>query len=197
MKTISLLAAAALSVATLSVLPTQQPGQAVPARDTAVPTTQLTLEIADCEGCVISLVSYVYGSTDFWNSKSRKVEDGSVTFAVPTARTLGVSMQVRTPWEGGTGFVTNVVLRYQGFQTGDRIGFRPARASKRATACWAGTTEDAVTMRVKVRRVQVRGDGGKVPGSIAWAPVTQDWLRPLVNTWRGVVGTQDAMPCKA
>lgn len=120
-----------------------------------------------------------------------------MTFAVPTDRTLGLSMQVRTPWEGGTGFVTNVVLRYQGFQTGDRIGFRAARASKRATACWAGTTEDALTMRVNVRRVQVRGYGGQVPGSIAWAPVTQEWLRPLVNTWRGVVGTQDAMPCKA
>ena len=52
-------------------------------------------------------------------------------------------------------------------------------------------------MRLKVRRVQVRGYGGKVPGSIVWASVTQDWLRPLVNTWRGVVGTQDAMPCRA
>jgi hypothetical protein len=197
MKTISLLAAAALSFVAFSIVPTQQPAQALPARDTAVPTTQLTLEIADCEGCVISVVSYVYRSTDFWNYKRRKVADGSVTFAVPTARTLGLSMQVHAPWEGGTGFVTNVVLRYKGVQTGDKIGFRAARASKRATACWAGTTEDAVTMRVKVRRVRVDGYGGKVPGSIAWAPVTQDWLRPLVNTWRGVVGTQDAMPCKA
>lgn len=53
MKTISLLAAAALSVAAISVLRTPQPAQALPVRHLAVPTTQLTLEIPDCEGCMI------------------------------------------------------------------------------------------------------------------------------------------------
>ena len=47
-----------------------------------------------------------------------------------------------------------------------------------------------------MRKVQVEGYGGKVPGTIAWAPATQQWLRPVVRTWHGVVGTQDVMPCQ-
>ena len=43
----------------------------------------------------------------------------------------------------------------------------------------------------------MQGYGGRVAGSIAWAAVTQDWRRPLVDARHGVVGTQDLMPCKA
>ena len=190
MNRFSMLAAAALSLPALSVL-------SAPAVAEAAPTTRLTLQVPDCDGCTIGVASYLQGSMDVWSAESRKVKDGSVTFAVPTDRTAGLSITVRAPWEGATGYVTNVALRYQGQQPGDKVGFTAARASTRASGCWAGTTEDAVTIKVKVRRVQVEGYGGKVPGTLAWAPVTQDWLRPLVPAWHGVVGTQDVMPCKA
>jgi len=186
MKTLLMLAAAALSVSVLSA----------PALAEAAPTTELTLLVPDCDGCTIGVASYLQGSMDVWSADPRKVEDGSVTFAVPTARTAGLSITVRAPWEGATGYVTNVALRYQGQQPGDKVGFTAARASTRASGCWAGTTEDAVTIKVKVRQVRVEGYGGKVAGTLAWAPVTQDWLRPLVPAWHGVVGTQDVMPCK-
>ena len=90
-----------------------------------------------------------------------------------------------------------MALRYQGQQPGDKVGFTAARAATKASGCWAGTTEDAVTIKVVARKVQVDGLGGKVPGTIAYAKVTQDWLRPLVPAWHGVVGTQDVMPCKS
>jgi hypothetical protein len=187
MKTISMLAAAAL---TLSAL-------AAPAAADAAPTTQLTLRIASCDGCEVGVASYLQGSMDVWSAKPQKVTDGSVTFAVPTDKTAGLSITVRAPWEGATGYVTNVALRYQGQQPGDKVGFTAARAATKASGCWAGTTEDAVTIKVVARQVQVDGLGGKVSGTIAFAKVTQDWLRPLVPAWHGVVGTQDVMPCKA
>jgi hypothetical protein len=191
MKTFSILAAAAL---TLSAL--------VAPASAAVPTTQLTLKVPGCDGCIVDVASYLYGTGSdaplIWDgAKPKKVATGEVTFVVPTDRTPGLSITVRAPWEGPTGFVTNVVLRYKGEQTGDRVGFTAARAAKRATGCWAGTTQDAVTIKVVARKVKVAGYGTQVPGTIAYAKVTQDWLRPLVNTFHGVVGTQDLMPCKA
>ena len=162
----------------------------------AAATTTLTLKFPTCEGCTVGVASFVLGTDDAWSAKAKKVKDGVVRFAVPTDRTDGLSITVRAPWEGATGYVTNVALRYKGQQPGDKVGFVAARASSKASGCWAGTTQDAATIRVKVRKVQVEGYGGKVPGSIAWATVTQDWLRPLVDTWHGVVGTQDVMPCR-
>ena len=163
----------------------------------AAPTTRLTLQIASCDGCRVGMASYLQGSMDVWSAKPEKVADGKVSFAVPTDRTAGLSITVRAPWEGATGYVTDVALRYQGQQPGDKVGFTAARASTRASGCWAGTSDDTATMKVVVRKVQVDGYSGKVPGTLAFAKVTQDWLRPLVPTWRGVVGTQDVMPCKA
>jgi hypothetical protein len=191
-RTFSILAAAA---ATLAMLPSSA-AQAAPA-DQATPTTHLTLDIADCEGCEVAVASYLRDSETIWDSaKPKVVTDGSVTFKVPTDRTAGLSITVRAPWEGATGYVTNVALRYKGTQPGDKVGFTLARASTRASGCWAGTTADTATMKVVVRKVQVEGYGGKVAGTLAYAKVTQDWLRPLVRTWHGVVGTQDLMPCR-
>src|SRR4051812_37217343 len=188
MKTISMLAAAALALSgSLSLAPAT-------AAD-AAPTTQLTIRIASCDGCEVGVASYLQGSMDVWSAKPRKVEDGSVTFAVPTEQTSGLSITVRAPWEGATGYVTNVALRYKGQQPGDKVGFTAAGAATKASGCWAGTTEDAVTIKVVARQVKVDGLGGKVPGTIAFAKVTQDWLHPLVPAWHGVVGTQDVMPC--
>ena len=52
-----------------------------------------------------------------------------------------MSVMVHTPWEGQTGYATMMVFRYQGLAAGDRIGFNRARTMKKASGCWAGTTE--------------------------------------------------------
>ena len=116
---------------------------------------------------------------------------------VPTARTVGLSVMVRTPWEGHTGYVTMVVFRYKGLAAGERIGFNRARTKKKASGCWAGTTEKRASLRFKVRRVNVPGVHGKVPGNIAWAPTTQPWLPPMLPVYGGVLGAQDVIPCQA
>ena len=131
MKTISMLAAAALTLsAALSFAPAH-------AAD-AVPTTRVTLEMPGCDGCIVGVASYLYGTGSdaplIWDdAKPKKVVDGEVTFAVPTDRTPGLSITVPAPWEGATGYVTNVVLRYKG-ETGDHVGFTTARAAKRGPA---------------------------------------------------------------
>ncbi len=162
----------------------------------AITTTRLTLRLPTCEMCLVGVASYILGSADSWSARPKRVKDGVVTFRVPTDRTDGLSITVRAPWEGATGYVTNVALRYKGHHRGERVGFKAARAASRASACWAGTDASAFTIKVKVRKVTVQGYGGKVAGTIAWAAVTQAWQRPVVATWHGVVGTQDVMPCK-
>ena len=140
MKTISMLAATALALSAL----------AAPAAADAAPMTQLTLKVPACDGCTVGVASYLQGSMDVWSAKPKKVEGGTVTFAVPTAATAGLSITVRAPWEGATGYVTNVALRYKGQQPGDKVGFTAARASTRASGCWAGTTEDTAAIKVEV-----------------------------------------------
>ena len=83
--------------------------------------TKVTFTVDDCEGCEIQLTSALgtiaeadAGEVDIWNSKTRTVRDGSVTFDIPTKRTWGMSVAVRAPWEGFTGYRTTVAWRYNG-----------------------------------------------------------------------------------
>ncbi len=188
---VALAVGAALAVASTSTAQAQSP------RAAAAPMTALTINIRACEGCEVTLISYLDNDSSGWASDPHLVLNGSVAFVVPTSRTVGMSAMVRTPWEGQTGYVTMVVFRYQGLATGDRIGFNKARAQKKASGCWAGTTEKNATLRFKVRRVNVPGVHGKVPGNIAWTPVTQPWLRPILPVYGGVLGAQDVILCKA
>ena len=181
----------------LAVVATSTAQTGAPRAAAAAPTTVLTVNIRSCEGCEVTLVSYLDGYDDGWSEGPHTVHNGSAAFVVPTSRTAGLSAQVRTPWEGQTGYVTMVVFRYKGLRPGDRIGFNRARSMTRASGCWAGTTDKKATLRFKVRKVNVQGYGGKVPGNIAWAPVTQPWLRPILRVYGGALGAQDVIGCKS
>jgi len=161
-------------------------------------TTVLRINVRACEGCEITLMSFLEGSgEDGWSAGPHTVLHGSVAFVVPTVRTTGLSILVHTPWEGATGFATLVAMRYKGMQPGERIGFNKARTKKKASACWAGTDQAKATLRIKVRRVNLPGTKGKVPGNLAWTPVTQYWLPPMLRAYAGTVGTQDVVLCQA
>jgi hypothetical protein len=116
---------------------------------------------------------------------------------VPTARTLGLTIAVKTPWEGHLGYTTTAVMRYQGLTVGDRIGFNRARTMEKASGCYAGTAEKELTIRLKVRRVMLAGVFERVPGQIVFAPTTQEWLRPIYPVYGGVLGGNDYILCKA
>lgn len=175
---------------------------AVPAPASAVsePRTRLTFTIEDCEGCEIQLVN-ARGTLDadvvhVWQSPTRTVEDGRVTFRVATKRTWGLSVTVRAPWEGHTGYATTVAWRYAGEQVGDTVTLAEAVTKRKASACWEGVRRRAVTVPLVVEEVEVDGVRERVPGSIAFVPVTEGWLPPMRRVWDGVLGSQDVNVCR-
>lgn len=162
-------------------------------------TTSLTFKTDNCEGCTVQLVQAVSGSQDVWQSRAKKVRGGLVTFSFRTSHTHGLSASVRPTWEGqdggSTGYVTMVAFRYQKEAPGDPVSFREARSKHRGSACWAGTDESRVVLPLKIRRVTVQGNTGPTAGSIAWTRTTQEWWRPMLPAWKGVLGAQDAVFC--
>jgi hypothetical protein len=166
----------------------------------AVPKTIITFAVPDCEGCTIGLTqarwkNHTGYGVKVWETAQKTVEDGTVTFTVPTKHTHGMSMEVGTPWEGHTGYVTTLAFRYGGERAGDPISFTEARSKSKGSACWAGTTEDTVTIPLTIRKVWVEGVRHRVRGTIAFASVTQDWMVPMRDVWDGVMGSQDVNVC--
>jgi len=175
------------------------PGAAVhdraPAPRRAAGRTTLTLAVSGCARCEVYLQRAITRGP-VWVSRTKRVRHGEVTYRLPHRRTRGLSVVVRAPWEGATGYVTNVVFRYHGKHVGDRVGFRKARATNRASGCWAGTRKPEITIPVAVHKVRVPGvRGRRVAGTLAYTEVTQPWKRPMSDAFKGILGNQDAMYC--
>jgi hypothetical protein len=197
-----LMAAALLSVTLVPVSTGGAASGAISAEHAAATRTQLTFTVDDCEGCEIQLTSALgtiaeanAGEVDIWNSKTRTVKDGSVTFDIPTKRTWGLSVVVHAPWEGYTGYRTTVAWRYNGNLQGDTVTLAQAVTKKKASACWEGVRRRNVTVPLVVEEVEVRGQEERVPGSIAFVPITQSWLHPMREVQDGVLGSQDVNIC--
>ena len=199
----SFIATALLAV---TLVPAAAAGGAVPGavseHRAAAPRTALTFTVDDCEGCEIQLTSALGtiaeandGKVDIWSSGTRTVEDGSVTFTIPTRRTWGMSVAVKAPWEGHTGYRTTVAWRYNGNLQGDTVTLEQAVTKKKASACWEGVRSREVTVPLVVEKVRVDGVKKRVDGSIAFVPVTQSWLHPMREVWDGVLGSQDVNIC--
>ena len=166
----------------------------------AVARTTITFEVPGCDGCDVWLMQgrwdrhSEYG-VRYWDTARKTVSGGTVTYTVPTRHTRGMSMTVITPWEGHTGYITTVAFRYGGEQVADEVGLAEARSKSKASACWAGTSADRVTIPLTVRKVWVDGFRHHVRGSIAFASVTQEWMVPMRDVWDGVMGSQDVNVC--
>jgi hypothetical protein len=192
-------AALAAAIAGLAVL-SLSPATAQAPERAAVAKTTITFEVPGCDGCEVGLMQARWNrqakyGIKVWDTGQKTVEDGTVSFTVPTKHTLGMSMTVVAPWEGHTGYVTTVAFRYGGMQAGDQVGFRDARSKTMGSACWAGTNAEEVTIPLAVRKVWVEGVRHRVRGSIAYAAVTQDWMVPMRQVWDGVMGSQDVNVC--
>ena len=161
--------------------------------------TALTFEVDGCEGCTVQLVHALDAEAPavpkVWVSRARTVEGGSVTFRPLTRRTHGLSATVVAPWEGHTGYVTNVAFRYAGESVGDEVTLEQAVTEQRASACWDGTRRRSLTLPLVVEEVEVQGVKEPVAGSIAYVSTTQPWLRPMRQAWDGVLGSQDVNIC--
>ena len=166
----------------------------------AAPRTALTFTVEDCEGCEVQLVN-ARSTLDadvvhVWESQTKEVSGGAVTFRIPTRRTWGMSATVVAPWEGHTGYVTTVAWRYNGELVGDTVTLEEAVTKKKASACWEGVRSRTVTVPLVVEKVRVRGVKKMVDGSIAFVPTTQSWLAPMREVWDGVLGSQDVNICR-
>ncbi len=170
------------------------------ARSSAAPQrTTLRFAVRGCDRCRIRLYQARDGRRGVWQSHQHRVEDGTVSFDVPTRRTHGMSASVLPPWERHgipTGYTTMVVFRYAGERAGAMVSRREGRTRRRASGCWAGTTAAEVTVPLRVRKVRVEGTTGRTTGSVAWTPRTQQWWRPMLRTSRGILGAQAIIPCK-
>jgi hypothetical protein len=196
------IALAAATLVTLLVAPTTSAGavsDAAGEEPAAGARTRLTFTVDDCEGCEIQLLNarrtLDADVVHVWHSRTRKVEAGKVTFHVSTRRTWGMSVTVVAPWEGQTGYLTTVAWRYNGELVGDTVTLEEAVTKKRASACWEGVRRRAVTVPLVVEEVEVIGVHERVPGSIAFVPTTQSWLRPMREVVDGVLGSQDVNIC--
>ncbi|WP_210651678.1 hypothetical protein [Nocardioides sp. SYSU D00065] len=199
-RTTVLVSAVASALLATVLAPMGAAGAAFTEERAAEQRTRLTFTVEDCEGCEIQLVN-ARGTLDadvvhVWESRTREVEDGKVTFRVPTKRTWGMSVTVRAPWEGHTGYVTTVAWRYNGERVGDPVTLEEAVTKKKASACWEGVRRRAVTVPLVVEEVEVDGVHGKVPGSIAFVPTTESWVGPMREVWDGVLGSQDVNVCR-
>ena len=163
-------------------------------------TTRVVLPIEDCRGCRVQVYSAL--ATDdpaeprLWASLEKRVRDGRVAFAVPHSRTPGMQVVVRAPWEGHTGYDTNVVFRYAGHGAGDVVDTEVAATRSRASSCFEGTSREKVVLPVEVHRVDVPGVHDEVPGTLAFTSTALPWLTPMARTVEGVLGSQDVRVCR-
>jgi hypothetical protein len=186
------------------------PPQPDPVPISAVTQTRVT------KGCVITpqqliLASDNGGQEVSWNddfSTKRKVRGDSVTFVVPTENTRGMSFMIQPPEEGsGPGINANpvIVFQYAGYEPGEWVERSQAVKASSGSPCWAGTTDDKVSLDVNVRKVRVEGikmvgdqpTGGPTPVRVplAWVAPTEAAFGGFTSTDRGVVAAQDVYPC--
>jgi hypothetical protein len=120
------------------------------------PTTAVTLDVKNCDGCVVELSSVMRTDwQDVWVSPERKVRNGRVTFRVPTERTRGLSIAIDTPWATRLAHQTMVALRYRGYDAGDRVRFADIRDQRRAHL--RGRPRHPGRVRLRSRGLSLRG----------------------------------------
>ena len=163
---------------------------------TKPPTTKVTFTVPGCAGCDLQVMTGALRAENTWTAHSKKVKNGTVSFRVPRPETSGLSMTVVAPWEGTTGYTTVAAFRYRGHSVGDAVSFTDARSRKHGSACWGGTDDADVTIPLTVRKVRVAGTTGPTDGTIAYADVTQPWLEPMMRAGKGVLGSQEVIPCQ-
>ena len=163
---------------------------------TKPPMTKLTLTAAHCTGCQIGVMNGAERPENTWSLEPRTMTDGQVTVRVPRNLTRGISTTVYGPWEGNTGYTAMVSWRYGGQRVGNHVDFATARGSHRGSPCWGGTTARSLTVPLTIRKVRTDGNTGRTNGTIAYAKVTQPWLKPMFRAFGGILGSQDVIPCQ-
>jgi hypothetical protein len=166
-------------------------------RRAATSYTRVTLNIDTCSRCPVDLVQAIEGRGSVWRSRTERVKDGAVSFRVPTRRTHQMSFEINPRWSV-LNVVPNIVTRYHGIQVGDIVTDDVAPHKKRAAGCWAGTSARRITLDVRAVKFPARDlEGNPGFGLRAWFEPTMDSSGPMVPTFKGAIGNQDAFFCTA
>lgn len=164
-------------------------------------TTTITMKVTGCEGCAITPVQALNAGSaqaSIWTGTKAVVKNGRVVFTVPTSKTAGMSFNLDARWQVDINAEPVIVTQYKGAQPGQRVTKRQAKAFDQATACWAGTTSTAVTLRVMVRRVWLPGfpeGSGKAKVPLAWMVPTAETSGGFDDADKGVIAQQEAWYC--
>ena len=153
--------------------------------------SRIVVKTKGCRVCKVRLYED-RGSDTPWKSKWKKGKRGKTVFKVPTTKTVGLTVQVRAPWERRMTKTTEVVMRYKGKSPGQKVSARKAARSKKATSCWAGTVADSAKLVVATKRVVI---GGKV-ATRAWAKKTKNFLKPMRKARQGVLMVRKVTSCR-
>lgn len=164
----------------------------------AEPSTVITMRVAGCEGCTITPVQAVTGQSSIWTGTAVTVKGGQAQFTVPTSRTAGMSFNLDASWRVDINAEPVIVTQYQGFAAGDRVSAAQAKSAKKATACWAGTNEAAITLSVRVGRVMTAGfPSGRAKVPLAYFVPTLATTGGFSDTVKGTIAQQEAWWCPA
>ena len=186
-----------LAAATLATTAQGGGAHAATAPTVTPPRTHLVLHVTGCDGCFIAAQQAVNGRLHVWTSPTKHVgSDHRVTYDLRTARTQGMSFLVEAPWEGNTGAISNMVTRYAGHGVDSLVSRAAARDGRQAEGCWSGTTLDAARLDFHVARVPGKTlDGRPTHLPLAYATHTISSWKPMVSTFKGTIGNQDAFWC--
>lgn len=186
-----LLAGSAAAVAVLAL---------VPAGTSAAATanTTITMAVSGCEGCTITPVQAITGSSNVYTGTPAKVTGGQAVFVVPTSKTVGMSFNLEATWQVNINAMPVIVTQYQGVPPGQTVTRAQALSAKRATACWAGTASTAVSLQVSVSTVMMPGfPSGKAKVPLAWFVPTAATTGAFSKAYKGTIAQQDAWYCPA
>jgi hypothetical protein len=165
----------------------------------AAGVTTITLKVVGCEGCTITPVWAITGQ-DPVTFASAEVIDGQVFFAVPTPQTAGMSFNLTPKPNVSIDAEPVIVTQFKGVKPGTSVTRKMAKSAQQATACWAGTTQSAITLTVIVRRVLLPSfpnQAKKVSVPLAWFQPTAETTGGFGPTQKGVIAQQEAWYCPA
>lgn len=158
------------------------------------PRTTLTLHVATCRRCPVALTSARPGRP-VWQSATKRVHNGAVTFTVPTRRTHGMTVSVTPRWQT-LNAVPLVVFRYANTEVGQRVTNAVARIKRRGSPCWAGTNSPSATLNLRVVKYAHRSISGQPGNAIrVWSQPTRSATPPYLRTFKGTVATQAVVVC--
>ena len=166
--------------------------------------TTITLKIRNCDGCTIQpmlLRTDADGAEADFTGDKVKVRDGVAVMKVPTDDTPGMSFLVDGPGPDNIDARPVLVTQYKGYAPGTVVTRAQAKAAKKASGCWLGTSANSVTLRARGMTVQVPAfepEGATTSVTTAWLVPTANAVGGFATVMKGVLATQNSgWPCNA